>query len=424
LSIMRLRHHLSNPLYRNSLYLISNSTILALTGFVFWTVAARLYPVDSVGLASAAISAMGVLALVATLGLDFALLRFLPDSGEQATDFVNSCLTIGGLLSLILSLAFIAGVGIWSPALLQIREHPVFLAAFAVFVLATTLVNFTRQTFVANRRADLALLQGMIFGVLRFVPLILMASAFTVFGIFASWGIAISLSVICAVLFLMPLVYRGYRPIPSMGRQVAREIVHFSAANYVSNLFWMAPGFILPLMVVNVLGAEPNAYFYIAWTIASVLFMVPVAISFTLLTEGAQFKKQLGEHVRMSLKLAYLLLIPAVIFLFLVGKWILLAFGTAYSVEGLHPLWVLGASSLPVAINQIYSSVLRVTGRLKELMVIWGLIAVVVLVASYLIMPHTGIIGIGYAWLGAQALFSAYVLIFPGVYCRRLSVSG
>ena len=178
---MRLRYHLSNPLYRNSLYLISNSTILALTGFVFWTVAARLYPVDSVGLASAAISAMGVLALVATLGLDFALLRFLPGSGEQATDFVNSCLTVTGLLSLVLSLVFIAGVGVWSPALLQIREHPIFLAAFALFVLATTLVNFTRQTFVANRRADLALLQGMIFGVLRFAPLILMASGFTVF---------------------------------------------------------------------------------------------------------------------------------------------------------------------------------------------------------------------------------------------------
>ena len=87
---MRLRQHLGNPLYRNSLYLISNSTILALTGFVFWTLAARLYPVDSVGLASAAISAMGVLSLLATLGLDYALLRFLPDSGEQATAFRTS----------------------------------------------------------------------------------------------------------------------------------------------------------------------------------------------------------------------------------------------------------------------------------------------------------------------------------------------
>ncbi|GAI23672.1 unnamed protein product, partial [marine sediment metagenome] len=33
-------------------------------------------------------------------------------------------------------------------------------------------------------------------------------------------------------------------------------------------------------------------------------------------------------------------------------------------------------------------------------MAIWGFIALAVLLASYLIMPASGIMGIGYAWLG------------------------
>ena len=41
-------------LYRNAVYLMLNSAILAITGFFFWVLAARLYPVEGVGFASAA----------------------------------------------------------------------------------------------------------------------------------------------------------------------------------------------------------------------------------------------------------------------------------------------------------------------------------------------------------------------------------
>jgi len=46
----------------------------------------------------------------------------------------------------------------------------------------------------------------------------------------------------------------------------------------------------------------------------------------------------------------------------------------------------------------------------------WGFIALGTLLASYLIMPATGIVGIGYAWFGAQTIVAIYVL------ARRLSM--
>lgn len=85
-------------LYRNAVYLMINSAIVSFTGFFFWMAAARLYPAEAVGLASAAMAAIGLLAILSTLGLDFALIRFLPGSGEKARDMINSCFTIGALI--------------------------------------------------------------------------------------------------------------------------------------------------------------------------------------------------------------------------------------------------------------------------------------------------------------------------------------
>ncbi|MEE9400020.1 MAG: polysaccharide biosynthesis C-terminal domain-containing protein, partial [Dehalococcoidales bacterium] len=79
-------------------------------------------------------------------------------------------------------------------------------------------------------------------------------------------------------------------------------------------------------------------------------------------------------------------------------------------------LWILTISSLPLSINHLYTTILRVTARIKEIVVIWAFIAIAVLGISYLVMPETGIIGIGYAWLGIQCLVAIYALIFT----RRL----
>ena len=184
----------------------------------------------------------------------------------------------------------------------------------------------------------------------------------------------------------------------------------------MTNLLSASLALILPLMVVNLLGAEQNAYFYIAWAIANLLSAIPGAVSRSLFAEGSHFEDKLKENATKSLKFTFLLLVPAVIVLILVGKWLLLAFGQSYSLNALPLLWILSLSSLPLAINHLYTSILRVKSRLKEFMAIWGFIALAVLLVSYLIMPASGIMGVGYAWLGARAAVAIYVL------ARRLSI--
>jgi len=233
---------------------------------------------------------------------------------------------------------------------------------------------------------------------------------FHAFGIVASWGIAFGASLAACLFLFAPKVQEHYKPIPTLKLNLIKGMWQYSGGNYLAHLFTAAPAIVLPIIVINLLGPAQNAYFYIAWMIAGLLSAIPHGISHSLFAEGSHFEDKLRENTIKSLKFTFLLLVPAIIILVLFGEWLLLVFGQSYSANGLKLLWILAISSVPLGINSIYTSILQVTNRIKELIAIWGFIAVAVLATSYLVMPLVGIIGIGYAWLGIHSILAIYVL--------------
>jgi O-antigen/teichoic acid export membrane protein len=397
-------------LYRNAIYLMINSAALALTGFFFWIVAARLYPTEGVGLASAVIASSGFLASLSTLGFDYGLIRFLPVSGEKARAMINSCFTVAGLISIALALIFLAGLGIWSPALLLIRENMIFFAAFIFFTIAFTLGTFANQAFIAERRAGFSLAQGLIFALLRFIPLFVLAPLFYTFGIFASLGIAASVAVAVGILLFLPRIQKGYRPSLLIDKRVLNQIAHFSFANYAANIFSLLPQVILPLMVVNLLGAEQNAYFYVGWNVASTLLLIPRATSLSLFAEGSYDDRKIDYEIRRSLKLILVLLVPAIIILLLLGDKILLLFGGVYSANATKLLWILAFSAFPFSLNYIYYGLKMVERRMKSVIGLTIFTATATLGISYLLLPRMGILGGGIAWLSSQGVVALIVM--------------
>jgi len=411
----KLKQTATTPLYSNAFYLMLNTGVTSFLGFFFWMIVARFYTEAEVGFSSAIISAISLLAIISLVGLNVSLVRFLPHS-DKPPEFINSCYTLSGLISLVIAGICVAGVGFWSPALAFVKQNAVFTTAFVVFALLWTLSSLVDSTFVARRRAGFVLSKNTIYSVLKLPLPILFVPFFHTFGIVVSWGIALAVALAVSIFMFLPKVQDSYKPVPTLKLSLFKDMWRYSGGNYLANLFMACPAFILPLMVVNILSAEQNAYFYIGWMIAGLLFAIPAAISTSLFAEGSHFEDKLKENVTKSVKFTYLLLVPAVIVLVLVGKWLLLAFGQNYSANALHLLWVLSLSSLPLALSYIYTGILLVTGRIKELIAIWGFIALGTLLASYLVMPVTGIVGIGYAWLGAHTIVAIYVL------ARRLSV--
>ena len=411
---MQIKQQIKDPLYRNSLFLMVNTVVTAGLGFVFWIVVASSklagYTEAEVGLGAAIISAVSLLALVSRLGLGIALIRFLPKA-EKPVEMINSCFTLSGIVALAAAGIFIAGLDLWSPTLGFIWDDAMFILAFVLFAFGYTLSGIIDHIFIAKRRADFTLAKSTIFSLLKIPLPILLVLFFRAFGIVSSWGMAIGVALVVSLFLLLPRVQNGYRAVPGINLGIIKDIWRYSIGNYFAALFGAASHFILPIMIVNLLGAEQNAYFYVAWMIASLLFAIPMAVSQSLFAEGSHFEDELGVNVWRSFRFIFLLLIPAVILLLLLGKWLLARFGPGYSANALELLWILGASSLFVGVNSVYSSILRVRGRIRELVLISGFVTLAVLLGSYFVMPTTGIVSVGYAWLAAQGVVSLYVAV-------------
>lgn len=408
--IRHIAEHIRSPLYRNSFFLMANTVVTTGLGFFFWMVVARFYTPAEVGWGSAIISSISLLALLSVPGFGSTLVRFLPKA-EKPQDMINFCFTIGGAISVVLAVVFIAGLDIWSPALVFIKQNIIFAAAFVLFVLAQTLSGMAHFVFIASRRADFVLSQSAIFSLLKIPLPILMVLFFHTFGIAASWGIAATVALAITLFLFVPRVQPHYKPVPNLKPGIVGSMWRYSASSYLARLFDAAPALVLPIMVVNLLGAEQNAYFYVAWMIAVLLFAIPAAVAQSLFAEGAHFEDDLWGNVVKSLRFVFVILVPAVVLVLLLGKWLLLLFGAGYSVSGLLLLRVLCVASLFIGVSRLYAATLRIENRMKELALIFGFITVATLLGSYLIMPLAGLVGIGYVWLAIQGVVGVYAIL-------------
>ncbi len=385
-------------LYRNAVYLMLNSGVTAVLGFLFWILVARLYSPEDVGLGAALLSVVGLLSFMGTLGLGFGIIRFLPNSEDKAR-LLNSSFTISFLTSIVVAFIFLAGLPLWLPEVLFIRENTLFFFAFIVFVAAATLSAIMTQTFLGFRRAEFTLAQGIIVDLARLPLVVAFAAIFGAFGIFASWGLGVAISLVTSLFLFLPQLLQHYRPFPSFEKQVTNEMVHFSFVNYIGAALGALPTWILPLMVLRLIGAEANAHFFTTWATANVLLVIPGATTYSLFAEGSHEEARLASHLRRSLKLIIVLLIPAVVFMLLFGDKLLLVFGREYSEAGTHLLWILALAAIPASINFVYFGVIRTEKRLKEIIFITAAIAFGTLLISYLLLPWFAILGTGMGWL-------------------------
>ena len=188
-------------------------------------------------------------------------------------------------------------------------------------------------------------------------------------------------------------------------------MIHFSLGNYIAELLWFAPLMLFPLMVINILGAETNAYFYIAWVIAQMLFAIPMAVSYSLFAEGSHEESLLQSNTIKSVGLCLLILIPAIVVLLVLGDKLLLFFGRSYSESGATLLRILALSAIPVSINCICLSVMRVKKNTKGVMLVSAFTASLALGSGYILMTKVGLSGVGVGWIAAQTLVAIIVVL-------------
>jgi O-antigen/teichoic acid export membrane protein len=406
--IPQLTGYLRNSLFRNSFYLIANTAATSVLGFFFWMIVARFYSEADVGLASAITSAMSMVANLGLAGFNITLIRYLAKS-NRPLDLINTCLNLSAVLSVIIGTVFIIGLDYWSPIMIFIKHNIIFSAAFVVFGAVTSLSLIIDSIYIAGRKSQFVLIKNVIISSTKILLPILLVLFFRSFGIVAAWGIATAFALVISLWFFVPYTYNHFRLRPLIDLSLMRGLWSYSFGNFFASTISLLPGWILPIIVVNVLGPEQNAHYYVAWMISSLLSAIPIASSNSLFAEGARFEENLWINFRRTLKFNYLLLIPSSLIFIILSSFILSFFGVNYSVNGATLLKLLAISALFNGIIHPYFTILRIQSKIKELIVLYLIQSIAVLVGCFVGARYFGLPGIGYVQISVLFVISIYV---------------
>lgn len=402
------KKRLRDSLLRNSMFIMGGTALSSLLAFAFWIIVARFYPVTDVGLAGAMVAAMGLVAAFSTLGFHVGVIRFLPIV-EDKRGIINTCFIVVGACSILASAVFIAGIPVWSKDLLFIRQDVLLLLGFVLFVTATVLFRLQMNIFIGSRRAEFSSATQVGAAVLK-LPLVVVLVSLGAFGIFASWGIAAAVMFIVGFFFLMK-VQPGYLPSFALNRKVVKSMFRFSFVNYVSEVLGNAPMYILPLMVLGVLGAEQNAYYYIAYGVIGVVGIIPGAVIQSLFAEGSTKPEAIRGNSIRAIKIMSLLIFPALLVVFFLGDKILLLFGREYSENAFKLLFILSVALIPHIVNELYVTICMVKFKLRAILFVNLARTALIPLMCYLMMAQFGLMGVGWGYLASVGAISLVTVI-------------
>jgi O-antigen/teichoic acid export membrane protein len=413
--------HLRTPLYRNAYAWLASTGFSSATGVLYWILAARLYPVDVLGLSAALISTLMFISGISQLNLVSALVRFLPTAGPATARFTAYCYLAAGLLTLAFSAAA-AALGARLPGLGFIETDWRMVAVFVPAAVAWTIFNLQDGVLTGLRAAVWVPVDNIGYSLVKLVFLIVLQPWLPEWGIFVSWTVPALVMVLPINLLIFGrLIPRHAR----LGQEAAApvqlpQLARYIASNYAGSLFSLASGRLLPALVVAVAGATSAAYFYLAWTLANTLKLAGVQMATSLTVEGALDSASMALNSSRFLRLMGWLLVPLVLALVLAAPLVLRLSGPDYADGGSAVLRLLSLSILPSLVVSWCLSIARVRRQLAEIVVAEGVLAALTLGLGWLLLRSQGLAGVGIASV-VSTTFVALALLprfWPALHSR------
>ena len=412
-----LQRTIRDSLLRNSFFIMATTVATSGLGYIYWTVAARVFPPAAVGLASALLSVAVLVSTLSNLGLPAAVIEVLPT--RRSTRAWSAAVDAALLLVTLTGLVF--GCGLWlllprlSPNLLAAGAGPEFAALVIGLVTLWNIAMTVDGVFLAERTSHFMFSRNVVFAALK-IPLLLLPLFLPLLSrnastIVLSWALATAFSLMLALLWYIPrLGHRHVSEASEMGKQ-ARLLGARVAGNHLINLGGLLPMYLLPVIVTTRLSATDNAYFYTTWMVGGIFFMISSSISTALFAEGSAERRDLATRARTSALLIAAALIPVGgVFLFW-GRYILEVFGSNYAAHSVALLTILVCSAVPDAITNVAVSVLRVRRHTYVAGALNLGMSVLALTLAWFLLPGMGVVGAGWAWLIGQSCGSAVVIL-------------
>ncbi len=377
----------NDQLYRNSMFSVFSRTLNAAAGFLFWVIAARLYPVDTVGTAVVLISALSLIMLFSRFGFDITIIRYIANTDKN--EALSTGLTITTIGSVVIGIIYILFIEIFrAEYALHLIDNLLFVTIAAFYSIAL----ITGNMFLALRKSQHLFMQT-VFITLRLFLLYPFA-CFGNTGILLSLGICYILSVIYSVVVLHKEIKFN---ILQADKSFIIRSFKFSIQSYLFNVLTEAPILILPIMVLNFLGQKEVAVYYMAMSVGNLILIVPNSLSFSLLVESSH-GQPLKQNIFKVIKSAFMSLIPFAVIIIMWGKNILSLINTEY-VDAYYLLIMIVITGFFIIFYMVFNSIQNINMRVDRNIKMSLLRFILLMGTGFCLIPAYDIEGVGYAWL-------------------------
>jgi O-antigen/teichoic acid export membrane protein len=399
--------YLREPMRRASYALILGTGITSALGLLFWALAAHWLTPAEVGIGAALVSATTLLANVSTLGLRNGLVRFLPEAGAGARRLVAGAYAVCAAAAVAVAAVFVLGQPWWADELTLLRDSPLAAAAFCLGTAAWVLFILQDHVLTGLHRTGWVPVSNALASVAKIalLPVLAFSAGWAIFAASVLPAAVVVVLVTAIVLRRMP-GETGTTSGVSMGR-----LFRFAATDHVAALLWLATANVLTLMVLQQLGPEASAYYFMANTIAYALFLVTSNISSALVAEGARFPDRAPALVRAALRNASLLVLPAAALGVLLAGPVLGLFGPDYVANARVLLQLLLLSAVPQLVIGVALAAARLRQDLRTVVLTYAGLAVITYGGSWLGLAVWGLAGVGIACLASQTAIAVLLLV-------------
>ena len=394
----------NDDLIKSSFFLISNTGTVSILGFLFWTLAAWLFTVQELGLATTTISALSVISSFASLGLSVALLRYMPNEKNKDKLFW-SAIWISVLLSIILTGVFIFVLKWIFPELTFIQESLIFIIIVLISGSSAAPFKLIESLFLTKRKSSYVLSKNSLWGILRLLGLVILKS-FGMIALVIAWFFSQIISKVVYLKLMKEKVVYG------IDKKSIKKMLPLGMANYISMISTKFQEIGFPLYVAILWGVESTAYFYISWMIANSLFAVSRSVGMSFLTESSHNK---NTSFKKALGITYGITILGIVLGLIFGKSVLSIFGEAYVSNGLALFKILLFSSVFFGFNQLmlmYYNFKEEKGSVRWIN--FSIVLLTIICSTFFLSK--GVIAIGIGWLIANFI----VFLILGIKSKKI----
>ncbi len=396
--------------------LVGTTIVTSGLGFAYWWVAARLFAPEAVGVGSASISAMMLLGSFCILGLGTLLITELPRQPEQAGSLLSTALLVVGGVGLIVGMFFAFIAARLSVQFQTLGTNGTDILTFGSGVSLTAITLVLDQALIGLLRGSWQLWRNALFAVAKLTLLFSVSSWFaqrTSMSISLTWTSANGISLITLYLFfIFKSKSFGRRCLPRWS--LLRSLGGAAFQHHLLNLTLAFPALALPVLVTWLLSARMNAWFYVAWMLASFVFLIPNSLTTVLHAMNAAQQTMLAQKARNTIMLSCVISTLAISFLQLMAPILLAAFGGSYALQAATTLRILVLAAFALTIKNHYISICRIQDHIGRALVAIVPAGTVELGAALVGAHYYGLDGLSVGWV--VAVYIEAICMLPTVY--------